>query len=146
MLSAAGASACRFRSPRFVSGRRGRARAWERRAAKRGLGPGDRTRLAAGLGAELCGTLLPGCLVTLGSCTLGCRASLHGAGHGARGPGGASGRMLTRPRLGRYSPAHPAAPPLPPIGAGSMQLASPSFGTRKTALRAASQPRQTEDG
>lgn len=84
MLSATGASACGFRSPRFASGRRGRP-GWRAASGQRQPGP-RRGELGTGRGAAGDSTRLPpppvALVVLLGSlCELHAwEAALHGGG------------------------------------------------------------------
>lgn len=127
MLNARGASACGFRSPRFASGRRGRP-GWRAASGQKRPGPGwgwgiigrgaaeDSARLPAPRVAGSC------CWVHFGSCTLGKRR-FTGAGRGPPRPGRRlEGMMLTRPRLGRCSPAHSAPELMVLVGAGAMHF------------------------
>lgn len=123
MLSATGASACGFRSPRFASGRRGRP-GWRAASGQTRRGPGgsdtapreDSTRLPAPRFALSCRR------VHFVSCTLG-KPRFPGAGRGPPRPGRRlERRMLTRPRLGRCSPAHSAPELMVLAGAGAVHF------------------------
>lgn len=96
----------------------------ERRAAKRGLGPGRIGCDAAGDCARLPAppVVLPCCWVHFVSCTPR-KPCFTGAGRGPPRPGRRlEGMMLTRPRLGRCSPAHSAPELMVLVGTGAMHF------------------------